>query len=97
MNDGHFSRNVTELIYSKHARCRMDCRHIDENEVKEILAKGDINTSRIEATEKGVSYPLEGTTKDGQHVRIVFAPKDAGKMVVVTVIDLETEFTCECH
>ena len=25
------------LYYTKHARCRMDCRHIDESEIKEIL------------------------------------------------------------
>ena len=91
-----FDRNVRQLIYSRHARCRMDCRQIDESEVKEVLAKGDINTGRIEASEKGVSYPLEGITRDGQHVRIVFAPKGNGKMVVVTVIDLDTDFKCDC-
>lgn len=92
-----FSRNVSQLIYSKHAKCRMGCRNIDESEVRDILAKGTINTARIEASEKGVSYPLEGNTKDGQHVRIVFAPKSGGKMVVVTVIDLEKEYECNCN
>ena len=31
-----FNRNVHTIIYSKHARCRMACRNIDESEVKEI-------------------------------------------------------------
>ena len=93
---GKFDRNTSELIYSKHARCRMDCRHIDESEVKEILAAGQVNESKIETSAKGTSYPLEGTTHDGQKVRIVFAPKEDGKMVVVTVIDLEKEYECEC-
>ncbi|MBC7938018.1 MAG: DUF4258 domain-containing protein [Rhizobacter sp.] len=93
---GEFNRNASEMIYSKHARCRMDCRHIDEGEVKEILAGGQVNESRIETSSKGTSYPLEGTTHDGQKVRIVFAPKENGKMIVVTVIDLEKEYECEC-
>jgi hypothetical protein len=93
---GDFDRHASEIIYSKHARCRMDCRHIDESEVKEILEKGQLNSSKIETSNKGTSYPLEGTTHDGQKVRIVFAPKEDGKMIVVTVIDLEKEFECDC-
>lgn len=94
--DVPFSRNTTGIIYSRHARCRMDCRHIDESEVKEILAEGRLISNKIEESSKGKSYPLEGTTHDGQKVRIVFAPKEDGKMVVVTVIDLEKEFECDC-
>jgi hypothetical protein len=91
-----FKREAAALVFSKHAKCRMDCRHIDEGEIKEILAKGTVNTSKIISGPKGVSYPLEGNTSDGQHVRVVFAPKTDGKLVVVTVIDLETEFACDC-
>ena len=36
-------RHPGKLIYTKHARCRMDCRHIDESEVDEIMANGRIN------------------------------------------------------
>jgi len=74
----------------------MDCRHIDESEVKAILAEGIVNKAKIETSEKGVSYPLEGTTHDGQRVRIVFAPKADGSTVVVTVIDLDKEYECDC-
>ena len=74
----------------------MDCRHIDESEVKEILQTGTINTEKIEQSNKGTSYPLEGITHDKQRVRIVFAPhKD--EMVVVTVIDLDKEWQCDCN
>ena len=31
------NRNPSVINYSKHAQCRMDCRHIDESEVREIL------------------------------------------------------------
>ena len=89
-------RNITNIIYSKHARCRMECRHVDESEVKEILHEGKINYNKIEQSDKGESYPLEGITHDKQHVRIVFAPHE-NELVVVTVIDLEKEWPCNCN
>lgn len=90
-----FNRNTNNLIFSKHARCRMDCRKIDEAEVKEILKSGTINYKKIQSDKRGKTYPVEGYTKDKQHVRIVFAPKGDG-LVVVTVIDLGTEWECDC-
>ena len=89
------NRHPLKLIYSKHARCRMDCRHIDESEVEEILDEGTINYNKIEKNDKGKSYPLEGITHDKQHVRIVFAPKNEN-LVVVTVIDLDKDWYCDC-
>ena len=90
-----FNRNATNIIFSKHAKCRMDCRKIDESEVKEILQTGTINHKKIQNDKRGKTYPVEGFTHDRQHVRIVFAPKDDG-LVVVTVIDLDTEWKCDC-
>ena len=81
------------IRYSRHAKCRMACRQIDESEVKEILASGEINYNKDEITDKGVTFPLEGTTHDGQHVRIVFAPKEK-EVVVVTAIDLDKDWHC---
>lgn len=88
-------RTPDKIIFTKHARCRMACRHIDEAEVKEVLEEGIINYSKMEQSEKGKSYPLEGFTHDKQHVRIVFAPK-RNDLVVVTVIDLERDWPCDC-
>ena len=90
-----FNRNTDNLIFSKHAQCRMDCRKIDESEVRAILKNGTINYKKIQSDKRGKTYPVEGYTHDKQHVRIVFAPKDDG-LVVVTVIDLGTEWTCDC-
>ena len=91
-----FNRNVGKIIYSRHARCRMGCRHIDESEVKEILQSGKINMDKIEADSRGKTYPLEGKTHDNQNVRIVFAPRQ-DEIVVVTVIDLDKEWHCDCN
>ena len=90
------NRNIKNIVYSKHARCRMNCRFIDESEVKEILQDGVLNEDKIEVSSKGKSYPLEGRTHDGQRVRIVFAPQGE-KLVVVTVIDLEKDYKCDCY
>src|SRR5689334_9529877 len=42
------NRNPSHINYSKHARCRMDCRHIDEAEVQQILKDGKINYTKSE-------------------------------------------------
>jgi Domain of unknown function (DUF4258) len=94
-NEG-FDRNYSNLVITKHARCRMACRHIDESEIKEILQNGNVNTNKIEDDARGKTFPVEGTTHDNQRVRIVFAPKPNGEMVVVTCIDLDKEWSCDC-
>ena len=74
----------------------MKCRHIDDSEVKEILEKGRINYDKSEpAGRPDPKFALEGRTHDDQHVRIVFAPAERG-LVVITVIDLEKEWSCNC-
>jgi hypothetical protein len=95
-SDDVIDRHPGKLIYTKHARCRMDCRHIDEAEVEDILAKGRINYRKSEpAGRPDPKYALEGATRDGQQVRIIFAPAKRG-MVVITVIDLDTDWSCNC-
>jgi Domain of unknown function (DUF4258) len=93
---GSLNRNASSLIYSKHARCRMDCRHISESEVVEVLKKGHINYSKSDMRgQPDPKYAIEGVTIDGQEVRIIFANSPRG-IVVVTVIDLENEWKCNC-
>jgi hypothetical protein len=92
-----FDRDPADLVYTKHARCRMDCRGITEDEVKQILVKGEVNYGKSEPEAKpDPKYALEGITADGQQVRIVFAP-DHGKVVVITAIDLGKEWPCNCN
>ena len=74
----------------------MDCRKIGELEVKEILKNGILNSKKIQSNKRGKTYIIEGYTYDKQLVRIVFAPKGNHSLVVVTVIDLETEWACDC-
>ncbi|HRI23775.1 MAG TPA: DUF4258 domain-containing protein [Ferruginibacter sp.] len=90
------NRNISNLVFSKHARCRMDCRKIDESEVREILLKGTVNQKKIQRDKRGITWPVEGVTHDNQRVRIVFAPRGDEALVVVTVIDLDTDWSCDC-
>ncbi|MEJ7589450.1 MAG: DUF4258 domain-containing protein [Ferruginibacter sp.] len=91
-----FNRKAGTVVYSRHARCRMECRHIDESEVMEILETGVLNYDKIKEDHLGKTYPLEGLTHDKQNVRIVVAPKQ-NELVVVTVIDLDKDWNCDCN
>lgn len=84
-----------EYYFTKHARCRMECRRITQKEVKEIVSKAEVNyrKSDLKAAE-GPKYALEGiTSRDKQHVRIIVAPKQR-HLSIVTVIDLGKEWDC---
>ena len=80
-----------QLIYTKHARCRMDCRHITEPEIKEILAANNINQHKSnENDSRCPTYAYEGYSHQQQHLRIVIAKcNDVWK--VVTCIVLRSE------
>lgn len=91
------NRNIDHLILTKHAKCRMECRDITEEEIKEILHDGDINYNKSDLNnERGATYALEGYSHDKQHLRIIFAP-EKDKLVVVTCIDLDKEWQCDCN
>lgn len=90
-----------KLIYTKHARCRMECREITEYEVEYVLSTGVINQEKSkEADEEAKgscpTYALEANTKDGQHVRVIFGACDKITKVI-TAIDLGEEHPCNCR
>lgn len=94
--DHGFDRRISYLEYSKHAKCRMQCRHITQSEVEDIMQNGNINYNKSDLQNaRCPRYALEGDTEDRQHVRIIFAQCNE-KTEVVTVIDLETEWQCDC-
>jgi Domain of unknown function (DUF4258) len=94
--DKDFDRRISYIGYSNHARCRMDCRHITQAEVQDIMQHGSINYSKSDLQNaRCPRYALEGTTGDNQRVRIIFA-QCTESTTVVTVIDLDTEWQCDC-
>lgn len=94
--DRGFDRRVSYLEYSKHAKCRMECRHISQAEVEHIMQIGKINYNKSDLQNtRCPRYAVEGITDDNQRVRIVYAQCNE-KTEVVTVIDLDTEWQCHC-
>jgi hypothetical protein len=94
--DRGFDRRASYLEYSNHANCRMQCRKISKAEVEEIMREGKINYKKSDLKNaRCPRYAVEGVTRDEQRVRIVFAQCNE-KTVVVTVIDLETDYACDC-
>ena len=91
-----FDRRVSYLEYTKHAKCRMECRQISQIEVEEIMKEGTINYNKSNVKMRSCPvYSLEGTTQDNQRVRIVFGQcKD--KTRVITCIDLNKDWQCHC-
>lgn len=76
----------------------MHCRAIDSLEVAEILKKGHINYAKSDTSSANPcrkKYALEGITRDSQQVRIIFSPCD-DTQTVVTVIDMGTDWACDC-
>ena len=89
-------RDTTHLILTHHAICRMDCRGINREEIKEIITEGTVNYSKSGPGKKGdETYALEGYSKEDQHIRVVVAPQEDG-LVVVTCIDLDHDWLCNC-
>jgi hypothetical protein len=92
-----FDRRTSFIEYTIHAKCRMSCRHITQEEVEEMMEAGELNyrKSNVKANPCPI-YAVEGITKDKQRVRIVFGQCDY-KTKVITVIDLEKEWECDCR
>lgn len=90
-------RDTNHLILTKHVKCRMDCRHITEREIKEIIRNGNVNYSKSGPGKKGDdTYALEGYSNEHQHLRVIVAPESDG-LVVITCIDLDKEWPCNCY
>ena len=94
--DKGFDRRISYLEYSNHAKCRMECRKISQAEIEEIMQNGKVNYNKSDIqNSRCPRYAVEGVTADNQEVRIVFAQCNE-KTTVVTVIDLDREWSCSC-
>lgn len=86
------------VVLTKHAKCRMECRHIDASEIQDMLNNGKINPRKSGQSKDESTCPtvaLEGKTHDNQTVRIIVA-ECSDKAKIVTVIDLKNDFKCDC-
>ena len=94
--DKGFDRRTSFLKFTEHARCRMQCRKISNEEIEEIMVNGKVNYKKSNLKDtRCPTYALEGVTRDEQRVRIVFGQCNEFTNVI-TVIDLETDWSCDC-
>ena len=90
-------RDTSHVIFTKHAKCRMDCRHINKREINEVITTGNVNYAKSGYGTKGdETFALEGYSDEHQHLRVVVAPESDG-LVVITCIDLDKEWPCNCY
>lgn len=91
-----FDRHPASVVYTRHARCRMDCRHIDEGEIREIMEKGAINFTKSNRRDRPCpTFALQGRTAGGESIRVIFAQCPA-ETKVITCYNLEEDFECRC-
>jgi len=85
------------LVFTRHARCRMYCRHITSKEIQEILDEGHINYSKSDPEGRpDPKWAVEGYTVEQQHLRIIVAPEPE-KLVIITCMELGVEWECHCN
>ncbi|KAK3286461.1 hypothetical protein CYMTET_5986 [Cymbomonas tetramitiformis] len=77
------------LVFSDHASCRMDCRHVGMNDVVSTLQSGRVNSRKSNPAAR----PCPKYALDKGRVQAVFADC-ATSTPVVTVIDTHTNHPC---
>lgn len=81
---------------TKHAKDRMKCRTITQDEIEYIVNNGIINHNKTEIHHDACStkYAIEGKSLDGQAIRVVAAACN-NVLNIITVIDTENNYDCE--
>lgn len=92
-----FDKSITQIELTKHAACRMDCRQINEREIKEIIQNGKLNKNKsgYDKEHDNYTYAFEGYSYQNQHIRVVVTPRK-NDLLIITVIDLDVDWACKC-
>ena len=88
----------SKMIYSPLAKCEMECRSINEKEIKNILENGDVNFK--ESNTRGTPHPsyiMEGTTSENKKVRIITNTYDSiAEITGINFLNAEKD-SCHCE
>ncbi|MGN6163550.1 MAG: DUF4258 domain-containing protein [Flavisolibacter sp.] len=91
-----FDRTLSYIEYTAHAKCRMQCRHISQQDIEDIMRSGDINYSKSDVNEAPCPvYAVQGYTRTNEHLRVIFGQCDY-KTKVITCYNLDEDFECHC-
>ncbi len=89
---------LKNIKITRHAKCRMGCRKINESEIMEVIEQGSINKRKTNPNSKPCPTTAyeHRTYHDKQKTRVIVG-HCPGIHKIVTVIDLENEYQCQCH
>lgn len=91
-----FDRRTGFLEYTEHAKCRMACAHITEQQVVRVLDSGTVSNMRSELNAKPCPvYIVEGYTAEKTRLRVAFAQCDA-KTKVMSCNYVDSTIDCSC-
>ncbi|MFL5771513.1 MAG: DUF4258 domain-containing protein [Flavisolibacter sp.] len=91
-----FDRHPSHIYYTKHALCRMDCRHISKENINEIMENGIINLNKSNRFDRPCpTFALQGQTADGEKLRVILA-QCTEETKVITCYNLQEDFECHC-
>ncbi|MBN8836068.1 MAG: DUF4258 domain-containing protein [Sphingobacteriia bacterium] len=92
----NYPHHPTAVYYSKHARCRMDCRHITDEDIRATLANGYLNEKKsnlsLDDCHKRYAIEYKLTT---QNIRVIAAFCN-NTATIITCIDLGRDWECHC-
>jgi hypothetical protein len=82
---------------SKHAACLLECFHISNNDVVEILRSADVIFSESSIRDKEIpEYVLEGKALDGKTHKLKFRSEYMSSYLITVINTPETIQTCAC-
>ena len=91
-----FDRHPSHIEYTRHAECRMNCRHISKEDIANIMQKGVIIFNKSNLRDKPCpTFAIQGFTVTGENIRVIFAQC---RLItkVVTCYNLKKDFDCDC-
>jgi len=100
-SDGFFQTfdkktDQSDIVLTKHAKCRMQCREIRIEEIQDALQNGRVNQRKSNSNAKPCPIKaFEKKSLDGPKIRVV-AAKCQEVTKIVTVIDLDNSYDCYC-
>lgn len=87
----------SNIIYTKHALCRMECRNISKEDILEVLRNGELNHSKTTSNDSQCpTYAIEAKTKSYNKVLAIFAIcDDVSKLVTTYPVRVEDPDSCK--
>jgi hypothetical protein len=91
-----FIRQSGQLVFTSYALCRMDCYHLNREDILFVMRKGVILLNKSNRR----SYPcpifaLQGRSVKGRYIRVLFEQCQASTRVI-GCYDLHEENECNC-